>query len=1194
MVFSCLEGLGQTAVLWHGKRAEAAYSFSVERQSSNGLWKYTELPDESLVLNAYTGTSGGAKQLEFPEYVDGKRVTAIDGYRSGDVFFRDKTSLEKVVIPEGVTRIGDEIFNGCTSLKEVQLSSTVIRIGDYAFSGCTSLAQISLYNVCFLGDHAFSGCTGLTEMDLSGEVVSVGDYAFSGCTNLRVVTDSEKVTHYGAGVYKTCGLKQIEIKGEMQNVPKEMFSGCESLVSVNVSGSSGIENVGDKAFLGCGMLSRINLAESMGEIGKHAFENCSSLQSAGIQKINKIDVEAFKGAGLEAIELAPGEDAENGSSLISESAFENSSLQKITFHGPVNVEKLAFAGCSSLSTMENLHWMTRCESEAFQGHKWTEKDYQNGLVIKDGWLLAIDGDYDFEDLQLPDTVTSIAGRVFENNQKITGVTIPDQVKIIGDYAFSNCSLLENVDIQGEKPEIGSQAFASTGWLKKQKYAENSSLYIVNGTNLTKCDRNYIGKLVIPKEVECIDENAFYRCENITSITFEEGSRLRYIGAGAFTNCESMADIEFPEENTIQIDTKDVYAVKEAKKDGIYETLTLTNGGVFGGCHALRDLTISKGMMPVYSSPDALLHLVRYCDKLKKITIHSKSFIPYGVDAESYVADDDSLGVKIPADANIPEEIKEIVLGEEITELPADSLEIFLGSKLTITDKLSVLDGSESASSMWSRSLEGENGCISVRDTLVSVDYDEVPFSQELVFDGGSSRPYCPLKLYGIKRIAGGAFWQVDLHSGTCNVQIGSEVEYIGKDAFPAGSIIVTEQDTYAAKWAQENGYDCLTPEEMGSDFKPKLFGTTWKPSESPAGPEVTASASCLPAVEVSDSPLPAASCSPSSTVTGGSVTTSPEAPSPSPAASILPSPDVTSSADPTKEPGSITTMNPETPSPDSTASPSPDKTVSPSPDSTASPLPDKTSVPMPADSVKPETPSQDSTTSPLPDKSSVPTPADSMQPAVSESPLPRISRMPAETKAPAKRNAGNAGIQNLRVANVTVSRKGICRSGLKLTWKGGKSVQYRVYRSQKKAAGYKQLKKTGSQTYVDLSVQKGVRYYYKVQFVSGNTKIFSAPVSAMVNKKLVKPVIKLKGTKTTYVITLKKSEGTKYQFQLRMKGYNGGRWFTTERYQGKLKKKIVMKKNQGSSSDFDMRLRTRMKIKGSWKNSSWSKTIRYK
>lgn len=130
--------------------------------------------------------------------------------------------------------------------------------------------------------------------------------------------------------------------------------------------------------------------------------------------------------------------------------------------------------------------------------------------------------------------------------------------------------------------------------------------------------------------------------------------------------------------------------------------------------------------------------------------------------------------------------------------------------------------------------------------------------------------------------------------------------------------------------------------------------------------------------------------------------------------------------------------------------------------------------------------------------------------------------------------------------------------------------------------------------YVDLSVQKGVRYYYKVQFVSGNTKIFSAPVSATVNKKLVKPVIKLKGTKTTYVITLKKSEGTKYQFQLRMKGYNGGHWFTTERYQGKLKKKIVMKKNQGSSSDFDMRLRTRMKIKGKWKSSSWFKTIRYR
>ncbi|MCI7062115.1 MAG: hypothetical protein MR965_07920 [Lachnospiraceae bacterium] len=44
-----------------------------------------------------------------------------------------------------------------------------------------------------------------------------------------------------------------------------------------------------------------------------------------------------------------------------------------------------------------------------------------------------------------------------------------------------------------------------------------------------------------------------------------------------------------------------------------------------------------------------------------------------------------------------------------------------------------------------------------------------------------------------------------------------------------------------------------------------------------------------------------------------------------------------------------------------------------------------------------------------------------------------------------------------------------------------------------------------------------------MQVVSGNTKTYSEPVSATVNKKLITPVVQIKGTKTTYAITVKKS-----------------------------------------------------------------------
>lgn len=54
------------------------------------------------------------------------------------------------------------------------------------------------------------------------------------------------------------------------------------------------------------------------------------------------------------------------------------------------------------------------------------------------------------------------GRAFEDNEKLTKVTIPNSVKIIGNNAFSGSSNLQEVNFPNWLTEIRSRAFKESG------------------------------------------------------------------------------------------------------------------------------------------------------------------------------------------------------------------------------------------------------------------------------------------------------------------------------------------------------------------------------------------------------------------------------------------------------------------------------------------------------------------------------------------------------------------------------------------------------------------------------------------------------------------------------------------------------------------------------------------------------------
>jgi len=104
-------------------------------------------------------------------------------------FFDDniRTSIEAIIIENGVTTIGNFAFSFCTALTSVSIPNSVVTIGNRAFN-TTALTSINIPNsVRTIGWQAFGFCTALTSIIIPNSVTTIGFGVFEGCTALTSI-----------------------------------------------------------------------------------------------------------------------------------------------------------------------------------------------------------------------------------------------------------------------------------------------------------------------------------------------------------------------------------------------------------------------------------------------------------------------------------------------------------------------------------------------------------------------------------------------------------------------------------------------------------------------------------------------------------------------------------------------------------------------------------------------------------------------------------------------------------------------------------------------------------------------------------------------------------------------------------------------------------------------------------------------
>ena len=248
---------------------------------------------------------------------------------------KNRASIKKLVVSQGVTHIGEYAFNGCDKLTSVVLPASIESIGARAFFGC-SLDTVILPNAAAqIGKEAFHGnnlaclivggkevtydkASGLTyggkgqkapKTYISGHSFSANAVLFNDTLKIRPASLLGGVMHdyTGGGAISdisrqhkgyapwhpdTLDIKVVVLEQGIPNIGDNAFSDCINLTSVKIPES--VTVIGKLAFFNCDKLAAIDIPNSVRQIGPGAFLGCDNLTAIDIPNgVEQIDDRAF-------------------------------------------------------------------------------------------------------------------------------------------------------------------------------------------------------------------------------------------------------------------------------------------------------------------------------------------------------------------------------------------------------------------------------------------------------------------------------------------------------------------------------------------------------------------------------------------------------------------------------------------------------------------------------------------------------------------------------------------------------------------------------------------------------------------------------------------------------------------------------------------------------------------------------------
>lgn len=200
---------------------------------------------------------------------------------------------------------------------------------------------------------------------------------------------------------------------------------------------------------------------------------------------------------------------------IAKDAFNNNNnITTITIPEYCSIEEKAFFNCSNLTTINFAKTEPSLEINKQKVYNLYNTQIINTIKIKIG-ISAFENCNNLNNIDIPNTFTSIEDRAFKGCTNLNNITIGDNINFIGNNVFPDCAL------------------------QTQQVANSEYKYCILGNWLFKCEpiSDNITETVcyIPSNVRYIYNNAFDTASNITKIIIND--EITYIAPNALNNTQ---------------------------------------------------------------------------------------------------------------------------------------------------------------------------------------------------------------------------------------------------------------------------------------------------------------------------------------------------------------------------------------------------------------------------------------------------------------------------------------------------------------------------------------------------------------------------------------------------------------------------------------------------------------------------------
>lgn len=317
----------------------------------------------------------------------------------------------------------------------------------------------------------------------------------------------DAIGRFDLSVENSKDIIELSLPGTIHQISWKAFSNCTKLQKLRLN--EGIESV--VGFNGCTSLHEIEFPQSLRTIGGEAFSDCTSLRHITLpNSLQLISGKAFKGC---------------------------TSLSELTLP-----DSLHDIGSQVFKYSKSLSLIKINESNPYLS--------TDGKAIfnKDGSILytAIP----LTKYVVPSTVKTLKDYAFHSQTDLASITLNEGLLGIGYFSFGECTSLHTITLPSSLSKLPLNSGLSTCYSLESILVDKRNIhYSSDGTALFNSKKDSliifpggIADYTIPKTVKTIIPNAFFECDSLHNIQFEDGISDLRIASNAFACCDNLNKI----------------------------------------------------------------------------------------------------------------------------------------------------------------------------------------------------------------------------------------------------------------------------------------------------------------------------------------------------------------------------------------------------------------------------------------------------------------------------------------------------------------------------------------------------------------------------------------------------------------------------------------------------------------------------